>query len=803
MAQLILENPHLHLEVNPNQGSWSAHSRTHPGAGVTGSRLGVLYRKGRQTHRGLANWQPYTSGTIEIVDSNHGPRQQVRYTVGPDPHDQVYELTFALAAEDPFMFWKVRVENHSQTPITVQRIEMLRVGFKTISRADLAPPSGRAGTLKLSEKAGELAFFANGWQSWNHSGAYGFYERQRRSRLGPITRPLRANPGTPQTGRIGHFGSDLFGVIGDRTYRTGLLAGFLSQHQHFGSLETYQDPFIPALQMWANGDDAHLAPGKVMETDWACLSFLHLDEPDPLGAYIEAVAIENGLTTQSFSDDIPSGWCSWYQYFQNISAEIIQQNVEAAAALRSNLPLDFIQIDDGFQSQVGDWLAFQENFPDGPQPLAAEIHQQDFTPGIWLAPFIVHPRSRLAAEHPDWLLRNRWGKAVNAGFMSRRNVSVLSLDITKPDALDYTCEVIHEVVHKWGFPYLKLDFLYAAALKGVYRDPTKTRAQVLTEGLRALRATAGPDTYLIGCGCPLGPAIGIVNAMRIGADVAPEWHPKYFGTHFFFKSEPDFPAARNAIQNALTRASMHRRWWINDPDCLLVRPDSNLTLDEVQTLASVIALTGGSLLLSDELANLPPERLEIARALLPLIGKSPHVLDLFDHPTPTRLQLDLEGATGRWHLLALFNWQDSPAAIEVHPEEFLIQANRTYAVRDFWRGETRLLTWEGLIWEDIPAHGCLLLAARLLHTQPQYLGSNLHISQGLEVAAWEHDERVIELELRRPGRSAGHVDLRLPNPPRDVTVDEKKSDWEDLMDDIFRFPVAFTGQCRVKIVFSD
>ena len=67
----------------------------------------------------------------------------------------------------------------------------------------------------------------------------------------------------------------------------------------------------------------------------------------------------------------------------------------------------------------------------------------------------------------------------------------------------------------------------------------------------------GPDVYLLGCGAPIGTSIGVFDAMRIGADVSGSWKPKYFGIEFIFKNEPNMPAARNAIQNVLTRQYMH------------------------------------------------------------------------------------------------------------------------------------------------------------------------------------------------------------------------------------------------------
>jgi len=351
--------------------------------------------------------------------------------------------------------------------------------------------------------------------------------------------------------------------------------------------------------MWANGDGARLDPGESITTDWACLHFLEVDSPDPLAPYLEAVASET--PPRRISPESPAGWCSWYQYDQDISQEIIQRNLETAAALRDALPLDVIQIDDGFQTRVGDWFSFTPGFPEGLAPLAREIKERGFTPGLWLAPFILERGSRLAQEHPEWLLRGRLNQPANAGFIWDRFPT--ALDLTHPGALDYVKEVVRAAVHEWGFQYLKLDFLYAAALPGRYRDPRRTRAQVLRAGLEALREAAGEDAFLLGCGCPLGPALGLVDAMRVGTDVAPTWQPVYPVIQPYFQHEPDIPSTRNAIQNALTRLPLHNRWWTNDPDCLLLRPETRLSLAEVRSMASVIARMRHTLLYRAQLRS--------------------------------------------------------------------------------------------------------------------------------------------------------------------------------------------------------
>ena len=44
------------------------------------------------------------------------------------------------------------------------------------------------------------------------------------------------------------------------------------------------------------------------------------------------------------------------------------------------------------------------------------------------------------------------------------------------------------------------------------------------EGLEVIRDAAG-DAYLLGCGAPILPSVGLLDAMRVSPDTAPEWEP--------------------------------------------------------------------------------------------------------------------------------------------------------------------------------------------------------------------------------------------------------------------------------------
>ena len=705
---------------------------------------------------------------------------------GLDPASALeWQVEFTIPRQQHMLAWRLSLINRSDFPRTIRQIGMLR------------PAEDGEGNLSFpaASHPRDISIFCNGWQSWSHTSAYRGDQRMRRSRLGILQEPMVLNPDTPLPRQAGMFGSDFFTVLADTRARAGLLLGFLSQKEQFGSLGADLRT-APAVSMWANGDDARLDPGEGAATDWAAAFPIQIDHPDPLKEFIEALARENGIGALP---TVPAGWCTWYQYYQGISVEIMRSNLHHMEEMCARLPLDLVQLDDGFQAQVGDWLRFSDGFPEGVAGLADEIKAGGRTPGLWLAPFILHPASRTAREHPDWLLRKADGRLARAGF--GWNTLTVALDLTVPAALDYAASVVRTAAQDWGYPYLKLDFLYAAALKGRFRDPTRTRAQVMRAGMRALRDAAGEGTFLLGCGAPLGSVLGLVDGMRVGADVSPSWRPAFHGIGFPFRSEPHMPSARNAIQNTLTRASLHKRWWVNDPDCLLVHPDSRLTLTEVQSLAAVIALTGGSLLLSDNLSKLTPERQRLAACLLPLIGRRARVLDWMDKQTPTRLRLDLENQTGRWSLLAAFNWSDQEKRLALQPADFDLPADRDYFTRSFWDNRVWMVcAGQPLFRGPLPAHGSLLLSLREVEPgKSLYLGSDLHISQGLEVVEWACAHGCLSLELD-VGRSVeGHVDVFLSYEIQQAEQDGLRVWFEPITQGCWRISVKLDNHARLNL----
>ena len=774
-----IETKDFSLSLSSISGTLSLRSRKFPETGFQTRLNAVVRDQGKRVSLLGKSWSILETEEPVIKEIGVGPVRLVTFRLATNLKGVTLLVRCGLSIAEPTAYCQVELVNQSQTTLVLDQLDLLNI------------PSGQ---LHLGKTHPENPiFYSNGWQSWSSTAAFGLNDRQNTSILGRFQNPMVVNPGTPQPKTRNSFSGDMFGLIADRDSRIGLLVGFLSQKEHFGSLAATFDP-EPALKVWANGDGMQIPLGTKLRTDWLALSFVSLDDPDPLGSYLNLVGKLHKVAPEQ---DVPVGWCSWYHFYQNVDEKVLDANLDTVVALEPDLPMDLFQIDDGFETYPGDWYDFDPGFPNGLRPLVEKTKAAGLTPGVWLAPFIVHPKACLVSEHPDWLLRDVDGKPVTAGFVW--NAFTYALDLTHPDALAYTQDVIRTAVEDWGFTYLKLDFLYAAALDGVYQNPTLSRAQVLRMGLEAVRSAAGPETTMLGCGCPLGSGLGIFEAMRISADVSGYWKPHFPPVSLLLLNEPHMPSARNAIHNILTRAPLHRRWWVNDPDCLLVRPDTDLSLPEVQTLATAIGLTGGSLLVSDDLPALPPDRLALAQSLLPVIGKRAEVLDLFETDFPAMLRVDLEGPEGPWHLLAKFNWDSNPKDLTFSTSDYHLPSN-DFWLREFWTGQLGLLKPDQpLSFSKVPAHGVVVVAVRAFDpANPTYLGSNLHLSQGLEIADWQwkQAENLLEIKFALGRNAPGAITLRLPWQPTSVTCSEAPCRIEDLGDGIFTVQLAnFDQQC--------
>ena len=463
-----------------------------------------------------------------------------------------------------------------------------------------------------------------------------------------------STPGDWHSGERGRFLSDGMCCL-RRPDGAMRLFGFTTGADRFGHFAVkLSDGGVEEFLALCSCDRAELPPGGRIETE----SMLVLDGTDTealFAAYAGRWASDSGARRR-FAP--PVGWCSWYYYFADVTLSDVIENMDWFAA-RRNEPdfgkVRYIQLDDGWQTALGDWRSANAKFPGGLARFAEEAKKRGFTPAIWVGPFMVEEGAEIAAAHSDWLLRDAVGAPVSPlGWRGGRRVFVL--DATHPGVQAHL-ESLFRDFRALGIDYVKLDFcmIESASEGACYFDRSATRARALRRGFEAIRRGFGDDGFLLGCTCPFGPVAGLVDAMRSSTDITPYWNRP--GQH------AEAPNVPNVLRNVINHAYMNGRLWINDPDTLIVRDDrTELSESEVELWERAVAFAGGSLMLSDCMRTLSPGRLALVRRALADAGRYRDVFpaDRWENAFPLRWEAGWDGSRA----VATFDIDLHHAAVE-------------------------------------------------------------------------------------------------------------------------------------------
>lgn len=814
-VRVLLDTPHWQVWGQPwpvpdatPRWAWGVAARTWPGLMLEGIEMGLAYFL---TARGGRPWFTHLDMRTATV-SRHG-EDEVRLAWRPNRHGVALQWTLRVSPAGPLL-WGLRAEVHGRHPVWLHRWTLLRVGpWRSPRRGILgrlagavprfgqrteAPTPAHPGALRLHPSPGPLAFYAHAWASWGHTRVY-FDEPARPQARFALDRllPPRHDPAAPRPRGANEFYADLLGVLADRAHRRGLLLGFAGQRHFFGGLTVRLHRLEPHAHLQAFGDRVRLEPGMHAETDWAVLWAFDLDAADGMEPYLHATAQVLGLPQPRAA--VPTGWLSWYEYFRQVTAADVRANAAAADDLAAQgVDLRVIQVDDGYAATPGAWgPPLRADFGRDLGALAADIRARGRTPGIWQAPLIA-PLRAARDQRRGWLWHR--GRPSFAGWVW--NTWTVGLDPSHPAVRQRAVSMAREAAQQ-GFAYLKLDFLYAGALPGRRHDPTRSRAAALHDLVQAMcaafREAAGPEATVLLCGVPLGTALGLADTVRIGPDVDPRWHMAHPWPPA--RRHPDVPGLGNALRGVLMRAWMHRGWWLNDPDALL--PTSpHLTPAEQEAWATVVALSGGAWFVSADLTRLSDAaRARLQRIFPPLPPARLQVVDLWDAYPPRRLRVDLQTALGDWHLVAVVNWDDRPARQPMRLADYGLPAEAAYWVRRFWASDPPRRRDGADRWHaTIPAHGVGVWAVHPAGPGPRYAGSDLHLSQGVEVAEWQPGARRVALRLRLPGPRRGRVWLSLPAAPQAARLDGRPlAAQAAAASGPYAFEVAFTDQAHLVV----
>jgi alpha-galactosidase len=379
----------------------------------------------------------------------------------------------------------------------------------------------------------------------------------------------------------------------------------------------------------------------------------------------------------------PTGWCSWYCFGPRVTAKQVLDNLDFIA--KHTPGLRYVQIDDGYQPAMGDWLDTGAAFGGDVQGVLKQIRERGFEPAIWVAPFVAEEKSSVFQQHPDWFVKDADGKPLRSDrvtFGGWRRGPWYVLDGTHPAVQQHFEKFFRTMKRDWGCTYFKLDANFWGAIHGGrFYDPRATRIEAYRRGMQAILRGV-ENSFVLGCNHPIWPSLGLIHGSRSSNDIKRTWER----------------IETTARQN-LSRNWQNGRLWWNDSDAIVLTGD--LPDNEFQFHATAIYASGGMLLSGDDLTKISAEKLSMLRKLQPPSGVAARFED--DSFRVGRMPV------GKREIVSVLNWDDTP-------QNIAIQLKRRSRITDFWT-DSALGTHSGVFEiKDMPARsGRLLICATDFH----------------------------------------------------------------------------------------
>jgi hypothetical protein len=410
------------------------------------------------------------------------------------------------------------------------------------------------------------------------------------------------------------------------------------------------------------------------------------------------------------------GWCYWMAHLQKVTAEDMLRASSFFAKNLKDYGYDIVQMDDGFQrspqlqasgyttsEKVADlWTKPNEKFPAGLQALAAGIRKDGMTPGIWVGLYLpISPFVPAYITGPD-------GKPYRGPWV---NYAVNGLD-QKALQAGYLETFIELKRQGWG--YIKVDTL-RHVLYDNYRLNTQywaARNQSMEEAYRRIlseiKKVWGSSVYLLACWGTIPELAGIPDGCRIGEDVG-----------------PDLDSMQRTAKYVAQFHSLNNVLWHNDPDYMCFR----VGLKPAQSWASLLALTGCQLMVSDPIETYDEPRLDILRR----VGPTAFVRPKNVRPLPPDPELALFHGSKQgeaWTVAGRFAFREAVPARRVSFNELGLASGGKYLAFDFWNSRFLGEHAGGVDFQPLARGECQVVSFRPLQNQPQVLGTDRHILQG-------------------------------------------------------------------------
>ena len=303
----------------------------------------------------------------------------------------------------------------------------------------------------------------------------------------------------------------------------------------------------------------------------------------------------------------PGGWESWYNHYADINENLILSDLEALTTTENIISTGtfssrIFQIDDGWEAALGDWEPEKDRFPGGFTQIVQKIQDSGFIPGLWIAPFIIDSRSKTAAAHPEWLLKDEKHELVVAGYnpLWGKRGEFYCLDLSRDEVVDYLDKLMDTIINDWGFRYIKLDFMYAGMLYGDYNSPTasyKIYNRAIAKLTSRNKTNKGNPVAYLGCGIPFELSFKYTPLCRIGCDTYEHWKNRISRLLGWNGRNEAYLNLKDTLGHALWNNTV----FSNDPDVVFIRTQNcSLSQEQKLLIAKINTLFGNQFMYSDD-----------------------------------------------------------------------------------------------------------------------------------------------------------------------------------------------------------
>jgi len=465
-----------------------------------------------------------------------------------------------------------------------------------------------------------------------------------------------------------------------------------------------------------------------------------------------------GVNNLSPPKHCPSGYNSWYAYRLVISEDLVLANARIIQKRFAPLGCTNFQIDHGWQYKdvCGHWVP-NDRFPHGFAWLTNELKKMGLTFGLWTAVSQMSEFAPFCKEHPEALAKDAQGQPLvtDPHWYWVPHGKCYLVDPTHPLGEAFY-EQAGRLVREHGSSYTKNDFQGNLLMHGLnLHDKDAIRGvPVWRKGMAAFRRGMGDGMAYHACNAPLNAVAGLCDVAWVHVDLGNpggrwDWLAQWTD-HF------------------ATRYHVSGKFYWCDPDYLQVGQGD---LAETRWRIAMVGLGGGPTFICDRLPDLPEERLAMIPWVLPGYRRIARPIDLFDHEGYARVwHLPVETPWARWHVLGVFNLDNSPVRLPVRLERLGLDSAQAHLIMDFFAGRPAgtLQVPTGLGASlDIPLepHQTKLFRITPIKDSPTVVGTDMHVTQGgveLPEVAWDPGASTLRgRAVRAPGMK-GRIFIYVP-----------------------------------------